>query len=81
MTITAKEIAENYPLSDADAADYAGRTISSRAFYHTVFNAVKKKIPLSVVRMGDGERQLFIDCAVAGANRVNGSLVQSFDEA
>jgi hypothetical protein len=80
MIITSKEIGENYPLSIADAADYASRTIASRAFYHTVFNAVKRRLPLSVVRMGDGERQLFIDCATAAANKVSGLPVDSFDQ-
>jgi len=81
MTITAKEIGENYPLSIDDAKEYAGRTIASRAFYHTVFSAVKNKLPLSVVRMGDGERHLFIDCATAAANKVSGLPVDSFDTA
>lgn len=79
MTITSKEIGENYPLSAVDAADYASRTISARAFYHTVFDAVKRKRSLSVVRMGDGERTLFVDCATAHANKVSGLPVASFD--
>ena len=79
MTHTSKEIGENYPLSIADAADYAARTIASRAFYHTVYNAVRLKQSLSVVRMGDGERTLFIDCATAAANQVSGLPVDSFD--
>jgi len=72
-------IAENFPLSGADAKDYASRTISSRAFYHTVFQAVKQKRSLSVVRMGDGERQLFIDAAVAEAAKISGLPTSSFD--
>lgn len=77
-TFTAKEIGENYPLSHRDARDYAARTISARAFYHTVFQSVKSKGALSVVRMGDGERKLFIDCAVAEANKVAGLKIDSF---
>jgi len=80
-TFSSKEIGENYPLSHRDARDYAARTISSRAFYHTVLNAVKTKAKLSVVRMGDGERKLFIDCATAEANKVAGLKVDSFTEA
>lgn len=79
MTITAREVEENWPLSKADAAAYAARTISSKAFYHTVLNAVVNKRQLSVVRMGDGERKLFIDCEVAISNFKSEYVVDSFD--
>lgn len=83
MPITEKELAENYPLSVYDAAAFALRTQSSRAFYFTVVQALaqakKAPIGLSVVRMGDGERQLLLDCAMAKANHMSDTEVMSFD--
>ena len=74
-TISRETIAENFPLSKADAMVYAQQTMSSRAFYRIVLDAVSNHDSLSVVRMGDGERTFLIDAAHAVANRNPGAIV------
>lgn len=44
---------------------YAHRTIAQRAFHAIIIDRMSSGESLSVVRMGDGERQLFEDCTQA----------------
>jgi hypothetical protein len=77
--ITSQEIAENYPISEQEKISFALKTISDKAFYFIVFQTLKAKGQLSVVRMGDGERRLIIDCITAKANKQADQQVSSFD--
>lgn len=81
QTITKREVAENFPLSRQEALDYARRTISPRAFYEIVYQTLKAGSRLSVIRMGDGERQLLIDATHAIILGQGDALVSSYDKA
>jgi len=77
--ITADQVSENYPLSKADRINYALRTMSSRAFYSVVATVLRDRGILSVVRMGDGERQLFVESIRARALKEYDSVVGHFE--
>lgn len=62
-----------------DTYEVAHRTISSNAFYYIVQNSLACRYPLSVVRMGDGERTLLDSCVKARDNGKYHYPVTDFD--
>lgn len=60
---------------------WAHRTISPRAFYAILANRLRHREPLSVVRMGDGERELFAACTDAIKAGLQSEHVCTFDKA
>jgi hypothetical protein len=60
---------------------YAHRTMSANAFLAIVQRRLHQGESLSVVRMGDGERQLLEECSQAMADERGGQVIGSFDQA
>lgn len=54
----------------AEQLELCYKTVSPSVFYTIVWNALTTGSPLSVVRMGDGERSLLLSCAESDPNAI-----------